>query len=179
MSIPSSRSDNLGPDSAPAGVVPQPATVASRASSASGAQAQLSVAWAAGFADGECCIHVARQTYRCGRRDTHRLRLQIYQNDCEVLEHFRDVVGASARVYPVKRTPQHTRQVYQINLDGQEAMDVIALLTPHLIRKKAEALAARTYWTEGEAGKHFGPNGMPPEIRAIRERLYLEMRSLK
>ena len=74
---------------------------------------------------------------------------------------------------------QHTRQVYQIILDGQEAMDVIALLTPHLNRKKPEALAGRTYWTEGQAGKHFGPNGMPPEIRAIRDRLYLEMRSLK
>lgn len=179
MSTPSSRSDNLGPGSAPARVVPQPESAAPPASGASKVRAPMSVAWAAGFADGECCIHVARQTYRCGRRDTHRLRLQIYQNDFEVLEHFRAVVGASARVYPVKRTAQHSRQVYQINLDGQEAMDVIALLTPHLIRKRAEALAARTYWTEGQAGKHFGPNGMPPEIRAIRERLYLEMRSLK
>ena len=45
--------------------------------------------WASGFADGESCIHIAKQTYKDLRRKaTYRLRMCIEQNDLQVLEHF-------------------------------------------------------------------------------------------
>lgn len=139
----------------------------------------FSLEWAAGFADGESCIHVARQTYRCGRSVTWRLRIQVYQNDYAVLEHFRDGLGVAAKIYKVKRTAQHNRQVYSLMYDGQKAKTVISLLTPFLIRKQAEAQTALAFWQDGLVGTHFGRKGMPPSIAALRERLYLKMRSLK
>ena len=139
----------------------------------------FSIEWAAGFLDGEGCIHIARQTYRGQRRDTFRLRVYIVQNNREVLEHFRDGVGIDARLYKVRRTAQHNKQVYTLNFEGKKAMAVIALLMPHLIRKREEAQTAVAYWVEGRVGMRPGPKGLPPEIAALRERLYFKLRSLK
>lgn len=143
------------------------------------AQQPFSLAWAGGFVDGEGCISIVRQAYTCGRKDTLRLVCSISQNNREVLEHLRDGMGIDGRIYNVKRRSFHTKPVFVLNYDGKKAMAVIALLTPHLIRKRAEALTAWTYWVEGRVGARFGRKGIPPELRAIRERLYLQMRSLK
>jgi hypothetical protein len=139
----------------------------------------FSIEWAAGFLDGEGCIHIARQTYRSKRRDTLRLRVYIVQAHLEVLEHFRDGVGIDARIYKVKRTAQHNKQVYTLNFEGKKAMALIALLMPHLIRKQEEAQAAMTFWVEGRVGTRWGPKGVPTDIAALRQRLYLKLRSLK
>lgn len=140
---------------------------------------RFGIEWAAGFLDGEGCIHIARQTYRGKRRDTFRLRVYIVQNNREVLEHFRDGVGIDARIYKVRRTQQHNKQVYTLNFEGKKALALIALLMPHLIRKHEEAQTAMTYWVEGRVGMRPGPKGLPPEIGAFRERMYLKLRSLK
>lgn len=139
----------------------------------------FSIEWAAGFLDGEGCIHIARQTYRGKRRDTFRLRVYIVQNNREVLEHFRDGIAIDARIYKVRRTTQHNKQVYTLNFEGKKAMALIALLMPHLIRKREEAQTAWAYWFDGKVGMRPGPKGLPPEIAALRERLYLKLRSLK
>lgn len=146
---------------------------------ATGARQPFNLAWAGGFVDGEGCLAIVRQVYTCGRKETMRLVCSITQNNREVLEHLRDGMGVGGRIYNVKRRSFHTKPVFVLNYDGKEAMAFIALLTPHLIRKRAEALTAWTYWIEGRVGARFGRNGMPPELRAIRERLYLKMRSLK
>ena len=143
------------------------------------AKRAFSLAWAAGFVDGEGCISIVRQAYKHGRKASMRLVCSITQNNRDVLEHLRDGMGIDARVYKVKRRSFHTKPVFVLNYDGKKAMAFIALLTPHLIRKRAEALTAWTYWVEGRVGARFGPKGMPPELRATRERLYLKMRSLK
>lgn len=139
----------------------------------------FSVAWAAGFADGEACFSILKVTHRCGRNDTYRLICSITQNNRAVLEHLRDGMGIGGRIYNVKPRPFHTRPVFVLNYDGKEAMAFIALLTPHLVRKRAEALTAWTYWSEGRVGARFGRQGLPPELTAIRERLFLKMRALK
>ena len=153
--------------------------IAPRLFGATRAQPVFSIEWAAGFADGEACIHVARQTYRSKRSDTFRLRVYIVQYDLEVLEHFRDAVGIAARIYKVKRTAQHNKQVYTLNFDGKKAMALIGLLLPHLVRKRKEAETAWAYWIEGRVGMRPGRKGLPPAVMAIRQRLYLKLRSLK
>ena len=140
---------------------------------------RFSIEWAAGFVDGEACIHIARQTYRSKRRDTFRLRVYIVQNDREVLEHFRDGVGIDARIYKVKRTEQHNKQVYTLNFEGKKALALIALLMPHLVRKQEEAQTAMAFWVEGQVGKRWGPKGIRPDVAAFRERMYFKLRSLK
>ena len=139
----------------------------------------FSIEWAAGFLDGEGCIHIARQTYRGKRRCTHVLRVYVVQANLEVLEHFRDGVGIDVRIYKVRRLTAHNKQVYTLNFQGKKALALIALLAPHLVRKREEAQVAMTYWVEGRVGFRPGPKGLPPELVAIRERLYLKLRSLK
>ncbi len=139
----------------------------------------FTIEWAAGFLDGEGCIHIARQTYRGKRRDGFRLRVYIVQNNLEVLEHFRDGIGIDARIYKVRRTTQHNKQVYTLNFEGKKAMTLIALLMPHLVRKQEEAQVAMAYWVEGRVGMRPGRQGLPPEIVAFRERMYAKLRSLK
>ena len=146
------------------------------------AQQPFYIAYGAAIIEGEGCLSIVMQRYKCGRKPTTRLVCSVTQNSKELLEHVRDGFGRfgiDGRIYRVKRRPFHTKQVYVLNYDGKKAMALIALITPYLIRKRAEALTAWTYWVEGRVGARFGRSGMPPEIRAIRERLYLRMRSLK
>jgi hypothetical protein len=157
----------------------QQVPVAPRVFGATREKQRFSIEWAAGFVDGEGCIHIARQTYRGKRRETWKLRCYISQNDLEVLEHFRGAVGIDAPIYKVRRTKQQNKQVYTLNFEGKKAMALVALLMPHLIRKREEAQAAMTYWVEGRVGKRWGPKGIPPEIAAFRERMYFKLRSLK
>lgn len=164
---------------APSAGAPKRNQPASPVFGATRAKPPFSIEWAAGFADGEACIHIARQTYRGKRKDTYCLRVYIVQNDLEVLEHFRDGVGIDAPIYKVKRTAQHNKQVYTLNFEGRKAMALIALLMPHLVRKREEAKVAWAYWVESRVGLRPGRNSLPPEVTALRERLYLKLRSLK
>lgn len=136
--------------------------------------------WAAGFADGEGCIHVAKQRYKDpARKTTYRLRLCIEQNNREVLAHFLNGLGVHGVIYDKKRLLGHNRQVYRLNYDGKHALQVIAALLPMLVRKRLEAQVALDFWTQGKASKRFGRRGLPAAIAAIRERLYLKLRKLK
>lgn len=145
----------------------------------SGRPSGFSLAWAAGFVDGEACIHVARQTYKTGRNDTYQLRVYITQNDRAVLEHFRRGLGIPAGLFAVKRTAQHNRQVYTLNYQGAHAMRLISMLGPHLVRKRPEALAAREFWVEGRVGLRCGSRALPDDVVRTRERLYRKLRRLK
>ena len=126
---------------------------------------------------------VVKQSFKDLRRSTtYRLIMCIEQNNLEVLQHFlagMEALGAHGVIYSKKREIGHSRQVYRLNYDGQNAMRVIGILLPMLVRKRAEALVALAYWTEGEVGRRFGRRGMPAHITEIRERLYRKLRSLK
>ena len=139
--------------------------------------------WASGFADGESCIHIAKQTYQDLRRKTaYRLRMCIEQNDLQVLEHFlrgMKTLGVHGVIYSKKREIGQNRQVYRLNFDGKHALHAIEAMFPFLVRKRAEAMAALAFWTQGEAGRRFGAGGLPKHIALIREKLYWKLRSLK
>jgi hypothetical protein len=151
-----------------------------RVASARGSQLpEFSMAWAAGFADGEACLHIAKQTYRSGRSDTYRLRVCISQNNLEVLEHFMKGLNIQARIHRVTRRAVHNRQCYTLNYDGAHAMALITALHPHFVRKRPEADAAVAFWTQGRIGESAGPKKLPPEVVATRERFYRKMKSLK
>ena len=142
---------------------------------------RFSVEWAAGFLDGEGCIHIAKQTFpaRTGRKAIYRLRVCISQNNREVLEHFQEALGVHANLYRVARTPGQNRQNYQLVYDGRFALALIASVGPHLVRKRPEADVAMAYWFDGAGGVRFGCKGVPPEILSIRERCYRKLQRLK
>lgn len=141
----------------------------------------FSNAWAAGFADGEGCIHIARQTYKpgAGRSATYRLRFCITQNNREVLEHFLKGLGIHGRIYATRRTAGQNRQGYTLNYDGRHALALISKLALLLVRKRAEAHVALRFWHEGQAGTRFGKKGLPPEVLRFREWCYRKLQRLK
>ncbi len=137
------------------------------------------LAWAAGFIDGEGCIHIAKQRYPDRRTCSYRLGVFITQNDKSVLEHLRRVVGIDAPIFAVKRADNHKRQCYTLNYAGRHALRLLALLRDFLQRKRAEAQAALDFWAEGRMGERFGAKGIAPEILATREHYFLLMKQLK
>ncbi len=135
--------------------------------------------WAAGFIDGEGCIHIAKQRYRSKRSDTYRLGVFVTQNDKSVLEHLRDVVGIDAPIFLVKRARNHTRQCYTLNFTGKDALRLLSLLLDFLHRKRAEAWAALEFWAVGRMGERFGRKGVSPELVATREHYFQLLKLLK
>jgi hypothetical protein len=145
---------------------------------------RFTLAWAAGFADGESSICIVKQTYKAiqKRSLSYRLTFSITQNDLQVLEHFSEGLrglGVAGGIYKVKRLIGHNKQVYTLNYSGVHALKVIARLKRHLIRKQLEAKTAMAYWKQAKGGKRPGPRGWPPSVIATRERFYLKLKSLK
>jgi hypothetical protein len=142
-------------------------------------QPSFRLAWAAGFLDGEGCIHIAKQRYRSARSDTYRLGVHVTQNDLAVLERFREFVGIHAPIYPVKRAPNHRRQCFTLNFSGHSALALLSLLLGFLVRKREEAQAALDFWTNGRVGERCGGRGLDPSLVAIREHYFHLLQQLK
>lgn len=138
----------------------------------------FSLQWAAGFVDGEGCIHISKQQLPRRRNASYRLGVSVTQNDLDVLEHLRDGAGVGARIYKVKRSPQHRRQCYTLNYSGPNAMKLIDMLEPHLVRKRREAQAARDFCTLGRVSERPG-GATDPAVVAIREHYFNELKRLK
>ena len=148
-----------------------------------------SAAWAAGFVDGEGCIHLAKQRFkrrRCPRtrkwlrrRPTFRLRLSCTQNDYQVLAHLQSVLGPRGRIYACKRQNTSNRRTYTLNYDGDHALAAIKKVRPYLLRKDAEADVAIQYESSGWMGVHPGPKGYPEHVWAAREWAYRKLQKLK
>lgn len=137
------------------------------------------LAWAAGFTDGEGCIHLARQRYKnSNRSDCYRLNVHITQNDLGLLQHFRDVVGVDGRIYPVKLAANHNKQCYTLNFVGNKAVALLQVLRPYLRRKLAEANAALAYWS-GCRPPHQPGQRNSAELMARREHFFLLLKELK
>jgi LAGLIDADG DNA endonuclease family protein len=140
---------------------------------------QLGMAWAAGFVDGEGCIHIIRQKYGANNRVSYRLRMHIAQNNYEVLVALRAYIGEHANIIPIKRTHSVNKQVYTLNFDGKHAYKAVMKLKPYLIRKQCEAQAANNFWIEGRVEERTGRNPVAPELMEIRNRWYKKMQKLK
>ena len=137
------------------------------------------LAWAAGFLDGEGCIHIAKQRYGGRRADTYRLGIYVSQNERSVLEAFRAAVGIDAPIYETKRADNHSRQCYTLNFNGHSALRLIQLVGQYLRRKYAEAMAALRFWVEGGMGVPGRGKPVAADTVAAREHYYLLLKTLK
>jgi hypothetical protein len=139
----------------------------------------VAIAWAAGFVDGEGCIHLARVQRNCGNRVNYRLRLSVTQNCLVTLEHLRGLLGGTSYLTKLRRRLQHNKQLYTLIFDGRNARDAIATLSPHLVRKAHEAQIALDFYAYGQPELHPGPSGTPQAIWDFRRRCYDKLRRLK
>jgi hypothetical protein len=139
----------------------------------------LSLAWVAGFVDGEAWVGSARQTRKGSDVVCHRLKVVIVQNNLEVLEQVKDILGELCFISKLKRTDKCNRQAYQLVYSNSHARSVLIKLLPFLRRKQYEADAALTMWLEGKMGQRPGKKGWPPEIYEIREKWAKKLARLK
>lgn len=137
--------------------------------------------WAAGFIDGEGCIHIAKQTYpsEAGRKPIYRLRVCVSQNNREVLEHLLNGLGVHGNIYRVRRNLGQNRQSYNLVYDGRYALELLARIGRYLVRKLPEAQVAWSYWHWGAGGKRFGGKGVPADVVEFRERCYRKLQRMK
>lgn len=137
------------------------------------------LAWAAGFLDGEACVHIAKHRHASRRTDTYRLAVSIAQNFLAVLEHFRKVVGIDAPIYKTKRASNHSRQCYTLNFSGRQALELLQAVAPYLQRKREEAQNGFDFWVHGQMGVTGNGKRLDPDVLAIREHYYQRMKKLK
>lgn len=139
----------------------------------------MELAWAAGFVDGDGCIGTPRQTYKGRDNICHRLTLRISQNNREVLEETKRIIGESSFIAKEKRDSKTNRQAYALVYDSAHALRAIKKLKPFLRRKQFEAEVAEKMWVEGKMGQRPGSKGWPPEIYEIREKWAQKLSRLK
>lgn len=139
----------------------------------------VNLAWAAGFVDGEGCIHSVEQTYKGRERSCHRIKLTISQNNLEILEDLKEILGEPCFISKIKRTKSTNRQGYQLVYDSKHALNAIKKLQPLLRRKQYEAEIAEKMWVEGKMGQRPGSKGWPPEIYEIRKKWAKKLSRLK
>lgn len=139
----------------------------------------LLLSWAAGFADGDGCIGIAKQKYK--DRDTvcHRLKFTFVQNNLEVLEDVQNIIGESSFIAKLKRDSKSNRQAYALVYDSAHALRAIQKLKPFLRRKQYEAEIAQQMWVEGKMGQRPGPKGWSADIYDIREKWAQKLSRLK
>ena len=137
------------------------------------------LAWAAGFLDGEACVHIAKHRHPGRRTATYRLAVSIAQNFLPVLEYFRGSVGIDAPIYKTKRANNHSRQCYTLNFSGRQALDLLQALAPYLQRKLEEAQNGFDFWVHGRMGVPGNGKRLDPAVLAIREHYYQRMKKLK
>ena len=107
------------------------------------------------------------------------MKVAITQNNLEVLEHLKDVIGESGAINKGQRTQKMNRQTYALVFDSNHALNVIKKIRPFLKRKSHEADAVIAMWDEGLMGKRPGAKGWPPEIYNIREKWAQKISRLK
>ncbi|WP_273150776.1 LAGLIDADG family homing endonuclease [Methylophaga thiooxydans] len=141
------------------------------------------VAWAAGFIDGEGCIHIMKQKFNSGKNGeikySHILRVHIAQNNLEVLEYLREVLGLHGNIHKLRRTIDTNRQGYTLNYSSSHAFELVKLIKPYLIRKLPEAEAVVAFWKEGKLDMRTGRKSLPQKIWGIRERWYRKLKRMK
>jgi hypothetical protein len=163
----------------------QPVTVSSTSLTFVGASdvsllSPMSLAYMGGFFDGEGCIHLAKQTFRDpNRRATFRMRVDLSQNNLEMLQAFQLEVGVPGNLHALKRTLSQNRQCYKILYDGDSAFEVLRRLLPYLRRKKPEAIVALEYQQSCAIHIHPGRRGIDPDDWALRARFYRKLRAMK
>ncbi len=140
----------------------------------------IALAYFGGFFDGEGCIHLAKQTFRDpNRRATFRMRVDLSQNNLEILQAFEREVGVPGSLHALKRTLSQNRQCYKILYDGDSAFEVLRRLLPYLRRKRPEAIVALEYQQSCAIHIHPGRRGIDPNDWALRARFYRKLRAMK
>jgi hypothetical protein len=139
----------------------------------------IDIVWAAGFADGEACIHISKTQLKDRANPTYRLVVSLCQNHLGSLRRFARALDLPERIYDVKRTATMNRDVMNFVVSDKQAYHALHLLLPYLTRKAPEARMAIEAYEVGQMDVHPGPNGHHASVWKAREKYYRKLRRLK
>jgi hypothetical protein len=98
-------------------------------------------AWAAGFFDGEGCVHIHRDVHRVdARRASYKLHIQVSGRNRDPLDQYARLFGGRVRPFYKRAYPRVP--YFEWNAFGQRACEALDLLLPYLVGKKAVATLA-------------------------------------
>ncbi len=138
----------------------------------------VDLAYAGGFIDGEAYIGLVRCRNKNRPHPHYRLNLSVTQNDLHTLAQVRAILNAGGKIYRVKRTLAHNRQVWVLVYDGRHAHAAIERVLPYLRRKHHIAAMCLQAWVIGKLDKHSGPKGWPESLWKTRAALCRKIRKM-
>lgn len=133
----------------------------------------ISIAYVAGFLDGDGCITFANTRNRGGAVRPITPVLSFANTNLGVLEDIRDFIGpyGSWLHAHIMHNDKHKQQ-YQLTWASRSALDIVKYLEPHLIIKKAQANLLLEF---AEEPKHCYRR---PWTQEDRDKYYLKMKEL-
>lgn len=141
-------------------------------------------AYLAGIVDGEGCIMINRNKAEWRHRatnDGYSLSLVVTMTDEPTIDWMLSKVGSTKReiTFGQRNSLAHIRTPgYSIRITSQHCVEVLEMVLPYLICKKAEALLAIEFHRKTLI-PHRGNVGITDEITALRHDYYLRMQDLK
>lgn len=132
------------------------------------------LAWAAGFFDGEGCVHISRLTHpRYGSR--HALKISVAQKRHKLLRAFQQILGIEGSIEDYEKG-----NCAHLIYGGMKAAAVLELLLPYLRGKKEQAEIAIGFQRDMQAGGGHGRNTpLSGQELSARQWAYEKLRELK
>lgn len=125
-----------------------------------------SLAWAAGFFDGEGYIGIvpARRSRKNPRGHSYTLTLSIGQVGRYPLDVFHSIVGHNGTVHVYEKKQANRSSIALWRAASQTALSVLELLLPHLVWKKDQALVGIAFQKDKTLHRSGAP--LTPEQQA-------------
>jgi hypothetical protein len=135
--------------------------------------AELDIAWAAGFIDGEGCFSI----YRRRRRDrpTYLVGVSVSQVKREPLDRLQSLFGGKTYVHKSYRPNQISCCSWRVH--SYATLALCRLLDPHLSVKWEQSQLLQQFYAIPPS-HHWGRQGLPPEEVQRRDDLIVALRFL-
>lgn len=139
---------------------------------------ELEKAYIAGFFDGEGCVSITREFEKHHHSPTYKLVALISQSDRTQLDSIVNWFGFGTIYQGKKRNGKRSYSTYYAHFSGKYAVAFLSELLPYLRSKQREALLALEFIksTKRPAGS---TKTVSPEMNALREWYWMQMKSLK
>ena len=135
---------------------------------------EVDLAWAAGFFDGEGCVHLTRRQRKKSKNIEYELRLSIAQAVKLPLEKWEILFGGQITIINPKN---EINKFFIWQVSSLDTLKILKLLEPYLILKKEQANVAlefeKLYIGKGNRNK------LTEENINKRQALYLRLKELK
>lgn len=137
---------------------------------------EISIAWAAGFLDGNGCVSISKHHIRGRKNQTYRLWIRVVQTCEKTLRHFQKLMDTPSAVSLTEPKNRQHKRCFTLIYEGRHALSVLDKLSPYLVLKAEQAESAASFWKQGCMGISPGPRGFDEDVWEQRERWFHVLR---